>query len=255
MATVSSRTLDVALDWKASDYYDKAESDAWTDVFWKSGTQFRRLFEKLDTTSTVELACGHGRHSARLLNAKRDRTALRSLVLLDVVEENVLHCQERFSHLSEVTVHTNSGYDFYPVEDGSVSAIFCFDAMVHFEHDAVLSYLQDAFRVLRHGGRALFHHSNLDRYPGSDYKNNPHWRNFMSKNLFAHAANRSGLRVLEQVTMNWDEVSNLDCLTLVEKPLDGSFVVEMPRAPGADGRLHHFKHKLKSLLGRSQAQR
>src|SRR5437773_7973156 len=121
MTTVSSRTLDIARDWKDSDYYDKAESDAWTDVFWKPGTQFRRLFEKLDMASTVELACGHGRHSARLLSIKREQATFQSLVLLDVVEENVLHCKKRFSDVSEVSVHTNSGYDFYPIEDGSVS--------------------------------------------------------------------------------------------------------------------------------------
>lgn len=144
MTTVSSRTFDIARDWKNSDYYDKAESDAWTDVFWKPGTQFRRLFEKLDMASTVELACGHGRHSARLLSIKREQTTLQSLVLLDVVEENVRHCKERFSDVSEVSVHTNSGYDFHPIEDGSVSAIFCFDAMVHFEFDAVFH----TFRML-----------------------------------------------------------------------------------------------------------
>lgn len=247
MATVSSRTLEIARDWKTTDYYDKAESDAWTDPFWKPGTPFRRLFERLDTTSTVELACGHGRHSARLLNMKRDRTALQSLVLLDVVEENALHCKGRFSDVSGVSVHTNSGYDFHPVEDGSVSAIFCFDAMVHFEYDAVFSYLQDASRILQHGGRALFHHSNLDKYPGSDYRNNPHWRNFMSKNLFAHAAIRSGLHVLEQVTMDWDEARNLDCLTLVEKASDGSLNMEMPRARSASSLLTRLTGRARSM--------
>lgn len=245
MATVSSRTFDIAQDWKDTDYYNKAESDAWTDGFWKRGTQFRRLFDKLDTTSTVELACGHGRHSARLLSANRDQT--QSLILLDVVEENALHCKERFSDVSIVRVHTNSGYDFHPVENEFVSAIFCFDAMVHFEYDAVFSYLQDAFRILRPGGRALFHHSNLDKYPGSDYKSNPHWRNFMSKNLFAHAGNRSGLRVLEQVTIDWDKVRDLDCLTLVEKLLDGSHAVEIPTAGSASSWLNRFKHKLRPL--------
>lgn len=255
MTTVSSRTLDIARDWKVTDYYDRSESDAWTDPFWKPGTQFRDLFEKLDTTSTVELACGHGRHSAYLLSTKRDQTALQSLVLLDVVEENVLHCKERFSGVSEVNVHTNSGYDFHPVEDGSASAIFCFDAMVHFEYDAVLSYLQDASRILRPGGRALFHHSNLDKNPGSDYKNNPHWRNFMSKNLFAHAATRSGLRVLEQVTIDWDAIRNLDCLTLLEKPSDGSLAMEIPKARSASSLLTPLKFKLRSFLGQSPAQR
>jgi hypothetical protein len=46
-------------------------------------------------------------------------------------------------------------------------------AMVHFEYDAVISYIQDGFRILKYGGRALFHHSNLDTRPDFDYKDNP----------------------------------------------------------------------------------
>jgi hypothetical protein len=118
MVTVSSRTSDIARDWKVSGYYDQAESVGWTDVFWKPETQFRRLFEKLDTTSTVDLACGHGRHSARLLSARREQTALQSLVLLDVLEENVLHCKKRFADVPKVSVHTISGYE-------SRGAAFC----------------------------------------------------------------------------------------------------------------------------------
>lgn len=102
------------------------------------------------------------------------------------------------------------------------------DAMVHFEYDAVLSYIQDAFRILKRDGRALFHHSNLDKYPGSDYKHNPHRRNFMSKNLFAHAAARAGFQVLEQITIDWAGFRNLGCLTLLEKPSDCSHVIALP---------------------------
>ena len=55
---VSSRTSDIARDWKANEYYDRAEQEDWTDVFWKAGSDFRRLFDQLDTNVTVELACG-----------------------------------------------------------------------------------------------------------------------------------------------------------------------------------------------------
>ena len=193
MVDVSRRTMDVAEDWKVERYYDRAEQEDWTNVFWRPESQFRRLFEKLDTRVTVDLACGHGRHSARLLSirtAQQEPTVV--LYLLDVNQENVDYCKVRFAKTPGVKAYRNGGCDFAPVEDGIVSAIFCYDAMVHFEYDAVLSYVQDAFRVLAPGGRALFHHSNLDSAPGADYKQNPHWRNFMSKNLFAHAANRCG---------------------------------------------------------------
>ena len=246
MVAVSTRTSDIARDWVKNDYYDKAESDAWTEVFWRTGTQFRRMFEKLNTASMVELACGHGRHSARILASKQGKP--QSLILLDVVKENISHCSERFSKHPEVSAYTNNGHDFQPVADNSVSAVFCFDAMVHFEYDAVISYIQDTSRILKRGGRGLFHHSNLDKNPGLDYQDNPHWRNFMSKNLFAHAANRAGLILVEQVTIDWDNSRNIDCLTLVEKPSDGSIRVKIPKAQSSSNLLPRVKQKIRSIV-------
>lgn len=89
--------------------------------------------------------------------------------------------------------------------------------MVHFEYDAVMSYLEDAYRILIPGGRALFHHSNYDKSPGTKETANPHWRNFMSKNLFSHIAVRAGFKILEQFLIDWDEMRNLDCISLIEK--------------------------------------
>jgi hypothetical protein len=37
--------------------------------------------------------------------------------------------------------------------------------MVHFDSDVIQVYLQDTARVLRWGGRALFHHSNYSAGP------------------------------------------------------------------------------------------
>lgn len=215
---ISSRTASIADDWKVSDYYDLAECDESIDAFWRAGWPFRRLFDGLDTRVAIDLACGHGRHSAKLLDL---RGKAQNLYLLDVNQENVDFCNSRFAGRRGVRAYRNSGCDFDVVTDSAASAIFCYDAMVHFEYDAVLSYVSDAFRVLSRGGRALFHHSNFDSAPGADYKQNPHWRNFMSKNLFAHAASRAGLKVIEQVTIDWAGVPNLDCLSLLEKPSFG----------------------------------
>jgi SAM-dependent methyltransferase len=139
------------------------------------------------------------------------------MYIMDVNEENVNPCRERFSDISFVHPSVNSGYDFQPLKEQSATAIFCYDAMVHFEYDAVISYLQDAYRILVPGGRALFHHSNYDRSPGTEGAANPHWRNFMSRNLFAHVAIRSGFRIVRQCLLDWDDMRKIDCLSLIEK--------------------------------------
>ena len=100
-----------------------------------------------------------------------------------------------------------------PVETGSVTLVYCFDAMVHFDSDVVRSYLRDTKRVLKPGGRAFFHHSNYTG--GHDWKKNPASRNFMSKELFGHYAMKEGLAVIKQRVINWDIHDNLDCLSMI----------------------------------------
>ena len=93
MRHVSTQTQKIAEDWKANPYYDRAEQEDWMDLFWGQDSHFRRLFEKLDTTVAVDLACGHGRHSARLLSIKTGRHRPKKLYLLDVNQENVEYLQ------------------------------------------------------------------------------------------------------------------------------------------------------------------
>jgi SAM-dependent methyltransferase len=214
------RLQEIARDWSENDYYNNAESVEWLAPFWDETTAFRRLYESMDRSSIVELACGRGRHAWRIMSGDDNRRPSR-MYLLDVDAGNVDYCIRRFSAIDQIKVSQNNGYDFNPLEADCASAIFCYDAMVHFEYDCVISYIKDAYRILKPGGRALFHHSNLDVNPGAHYQENPHWRNFMSRTLFAHVGRRSGFRVLEQVELPWGEdnpVADIDCLTLLEKP-------------------------------------
>jgi SAM-dependent methyltransferase len=205
---------EVARYWHQDPYYDRAEQPDWLSAFWTPGNPqrpFRRMFGELNLRSTAELACGHGRHAAQIYQQ------VPALILVDVVPENVAHCRARFKDATNVVCMQNDGTTFRPIPDGSLSAIYCYDAMVHFEFDVVLSYIKDTARVLESGGRALYHHSILDAYPGADHRKMPGGRNFMSQDLFMHAARRCGLTVLESVTFDWD-APNTDCLTLLQKP-------------------------------------
>jgi SAM-dependent methyltransferase len=169
------------------------------------------MFDSLNLRATAELACGHGRHAAQIYQQ------VPALILIDVVAENVAFCRERFKGATNVVVVQNNGATFAPIPDGSLTAVYCYDAMVHFEYDVVMSYIRDTARVLEPGGRALYHHSILDAFPGLDHRRSPGGRNFMNQNLFMHTARRSGLKVVESVTFDWD-APNTDCLTLLEKP-------------------------------------
>jgi len=199
----------VARDWVTSPYYSDAEK--WTWIFWDPISSFKRLFDKLPAGKLVDLACGHGRHSEKLLNLGR------TVIALDIVPENITATQERLRGRPNFAAHRCNGVDFQPVADKSMDAIICYDAMVHFDCDVVHSYLRDAVRILRPGGMGLFHHSNYDGSPAAiHYGQNPHARNFMTARLFAHFAHKEGCSIIEQQIIPWGDVPALDCISLFQ---------------------------------------
>ena len=196
--------------WRDSPYYEDAER--WTFLFWDEWRPFRPFFERLDLTATLELACGHGRHAEKIIyRAGR-------LILMDIHEDNLTFCWQRLGHCLNLEIYRNSGFDFQPVEAKSLTAIFCYDAMVHFSPELVASYLKDAARVLRPGGMALFHHSNYDAPPGRPYGQNPHARNHMTKDLFREYVAQADLEMIETKAIEWGGEPDLDRLTLVGRP-------------------------------------
>jgi ubiquinone/menaquinone biosynthesis C-methylase UbiE len=140
------------------------------------------------------------------------------LTLMDIFEDNLGVARKRLAHFPDVALVRNNGYDFHPVEDARLTAIYCYDSMVHFSPDLVASYLHDAQRVLRPGGMALFHHSNLDADPTVHYGRNLHARNRMTMDLFRWLATAAGLTIVESRTIDWGDALQLDGLTLLRKP-------------------------------------
>ena len=200
--------------WDKSVYYDGAEK--WTTLFWNPKGQFLRLFERLDLSCTLELACGHGRHSEHLLATYGD--GIKRLYMTDILSSNVQHCMVRIGPNAITSFFINNGVDFHPIADNSLSAIFCYDAMVHFNKEVVRAYLNDAARVLKPGGKALFHHSNYSAKSTTPFHSNPQSRAYMSATLFREYGEEAKLIVLEQSIFPWGGVENLDALTLVQKP-------------------------------------
>lgn len=196
--------------WKVSPYYEDAEK--WMHVFWSDRSVFVPFFQHLDLTSVIELACGHGRHAEQIA-ARAGK-----LLMMDIHEENIRISRQRLAKFPHVMAMTNNGFDFQPVADASVTSIFCYDAMVHFEPELVDSYLRDTVRVLRPGGRAFFHHSNYTGSRDQHYAHNPAQRNVMGQGEFQLLALTHGLVVLRSQVIPWANIPAIDCLTLVEKP-------------------------------------
>jgi hypothetical protein len=109
------------------------------------------------------------------------------------------------------------GVSLAGIPDGSATLVFSFDSMVHFDSDVVRAYLREFLRVLVPGGAAFCHHSNYTGRPSGDFTAAPHWRNFMSRELFAHYCAKEGLAVVESRVIDWTEPA-LDCLTVLRKP-------------------------------------
>lgn len=163
-----------------------------------------------DFTCVLDLATGHGRNAAMLLPLAQ------RLILVDIQPGNIGICRKRFGSDPRITYLVNNGYDLRDVPAGTVTLLYCFDAMVHFDSDVVRAYLAEARRVLVPGGRAFLHHSNYQ--DGDDWRTTPHSRAFMSQPLMRHYAVKEGLTVLRQRVIDWGGVPKLDCLSLLAKP-------------------------------------
>jgi SAM-dependent methyltransferase len=200
--------------WAESAYYSDAEK--LIHVFWDPSSPFRKRFEQLDLSSVLELACGHGRHAEQIAGKAG------SLILMDIFDQNLARCRDRLQAHTHIQYIRGEGFTFWPVPSHSISAIYCYDAMVHFSPDIVESYLLDAARVLKSGGKALLHHSNYDTQ-GNDqhYGLNPHARNHMTFELFSKLAERADLSIVESKEIDWgqrNQASGLDRITLLQKP-------------------------------------
>lgn len=204
----------VGRDWRHAAYYDDAETGMdkhWSGIIWPFIGPHKK---HIDFSVTMDLAAGHGRNSAKLL------PLVEELHIVDINQENIDFCRERFRSNPAVRYHLTNGYSLDFFETGELTFAYCFDAMVHFDSDVVREYLKELRRVLRPGtGRAFLHHSNLVDNPKGSHKASPGWRNFMSKELFEHYAAKEGLQVLKQKVVDWKfDGSNIDCLTLLERP-------------------------------------
>lgn len=191
-------------------YFEQAEQDCGMNVFWRESSVFYQMFSRLDLDNVIELAVGRGRH-VPMYEAKANH-----IVLVDILQKNIDFCRERFKDNNKIEYYCNNGYNLSELQDNQYSALFTYDAMVHFEMMDIFEYLKDIHRVLRKGGMALFHHSNNTSNYENAFSTAVGGRNYMSKDLFAYLSYRAGFEVIEQQVFDWG-VKDLDCVSLVRK--------------------------------------
>lgn len=209
----------IGSEWDGAEgYYNNAETKGWMAPFWGEHSPFLRCMRQMDLAYTVELACGHGRHTEHIILGRMDGVSVQGAIVVDINESNIEFCKGRFSQFPNVAGRTNNGSDLSFIKEGSQTAVFCYDAMVHFEFHDVVAYVPEIFRVLKPGGMALLHHSNNYEANGQWYGEVTRGRNFMSDRIMSHVAQRAGFEVASQIIIPWDGVPNLDCITLLKKP-------------------------------------
>lgn len=194
----------------ADTYHENAERSMpkqWENVIWPFLNEM-----DIDYSCIVDFACGRCRNSIKLLEKNPER-----LTVMDVNEQNIEFCRQRFAENSTVEYALCDGRSLSELPDSTVSFFYCFDAMVHFDIEIVLSYIKELKRVLKPKGHAFLHHSNYMDSPGTSFRKNPHWRNFNSREIVAHFAVKNQLKVIAQKTFDWAEVKDLDCLTMLQR--------------------------------------
>jgi ubiquinone/menaquinone biosynthesis C-methylase UbiE len=197
---------------KQADYFAAAEPDMeaqWRTLVWPR-------IGGLDLTRVLDLAAGHGRNSAKL------REVAGAVVIVDINDECLDACRKRFAGDPRISYVKTDGATLGGVEDASITLVYSFDSMVHFAPEVVRSYLHECSRVLVPGGHGFCHHSNYTGNREGDFRASPHWRNHMSRELFADYCREAGLDVVRSDVIDWgqppDFYAGLDCLTVFRKP-------------------------------------
>lgn len=193
-----------------------------TAALWK-GSLLPRLQRFLPAPTVLEIAPGHGRFTPYL------KEHCQRYIGVDISPRCIEVCRQRFPHDE---FHVNDGQSLSAVADRSVDLAFSFFSLIHAEEDTMAGYLHELARVLKPGGGAFLHHSNLKEHEsyfrktarlpkplsrwlfGLGLLDLPQWRaTSVSARTVANLAGEAGLAVLTQETVNFGSRRTIDAFT------------------------------------------
>jgi len=195
------------------------------------GTIFPRIKSHVPTNRILEIACGYGRWTQYL------KDLCKNLIVIDLSEECIQACKQRFSECLHIEYHVNDGKSLDIISDSSVDFVFSFDSLVHADESVMKAYLCQLQRILNNDGVAFIHHSNLGEYHTrySRIRNIPkleglltrlgileknlHWRDFsVDAKKVEVLAEEHGLRCISQEIIPWGTKKILiDCMSTIVK--------------------------------------
>lgn len=145
-------------NWTAGwDWSHQGDEWSWwwgdTSALWH-GALMPRIHPLVPAGTILEIAPGFGRWTQYL------KDLCDSLVIVDMTEQCIEHCRERFADSSHIAYHVNDGRSLAMVDDSSIDFAFSFDSLVHAGPDVLGSYLQQLAAKLKPDGIGLIHHSN-----------------------------------------------------------------------------------------------
>jgi len=148
-------------------------------------------------TTVLEIAPGHGRWTEYLA-----RLAGR-LSVVDLSGSCLSYCRDRFESHRNIDYYLTSGDTLPWCAGGLIDFVWSYDSFVHMDRQVIQAYLGEIRRVLKAGGSAMIHHSNIDDPANHRQDDHPGWRSAMTAELMCQLAAEANLSVVSQFVF-WD---------------------------------------------------
>ena len=226
-----------------------------TDRLWRHSL-LPRVERFLPANTILEVAPGHGRFTPHLASLAQ------RYIGVDLAPHCVEVCREKFPELS---FHPNDGRTLPMLKDRCVDFVFSFFSLIHADIPTLTSYLTEFARILSDDGAGFIHHSNLAQHASYFRKVSKlpkklqnllfeaglvdlaQWREpTVSAEIVKTLAEKAGLKVLAQETVNFGSRRTIDAFTTFALP-QGRWKDVTPEFKENPGLMHEA---MKIRLGR-----
>ena len=203
------------------DYDWSAAGEEWADPWGGSDMQWYgsilpRIHLFLPAATILEIGAGYGRWADCLL------PYCEQLILVDLTQECVDKCAERFHGKTNVKCIHNDGTSLNFIKNKSIDFIFSFHSLVHADESTMKNYVREISKKLTTNGVAFIHHSNAGEYFNDvtidDAKIGDYRDITMTASKMRDLAESAGLRCSTQELVNWETEELLDCFSVLARP-------------------------------------